>query len=619
MPVLSLSDVSIKLSGSPILDSVTLNIDAKERVCVLGRNGSGKTTLLKTIVGDLAPNSGTVNFPQGGKPAILRQDIPANTGKSVSEIVAEGYGSDGIALCQALKGKDIAYSIDEDRQWKMEQRIERVVQELELSPSARFDELSGGMKRRALLGKALVDDPAILALDEPTNHMDINSIAWMETYLRKRNATVIFVTHDRSMIRSLSTRIVEIDLGNVRSFRCDYDNYLSRKSDLLEAEAKNQQAFEKKLSKEEAWLRRGIKARRSRNEGRVKALKEMRQRQANRRIRQGSAKLESHASHQSGRKVIWAKNAEIEISGRKILQPFSLEIYRGDRIGVVGPNGSGKTTLIKALLGQNSASSGYIERGTKLQVAYFDQLREQFDEDATVLENLADGKETISVHGKQKHAISYLQDFLFTPDKALSSIKTLSGGERNRLQLAKLFSRPANLLVLDEPTNDLDLETLETLEEQICDFPGTLLIVSHDRSFLENTVTHLIVINSKGEIAEFSGGYDDWLARSQKLNPVPDKPHKPKSKDWKQRTRRLLKAERIELESIPVKIEDLDQRKEEIARQLADPSTFQSDPTFAEAAKEELATIEIETERIFKRWEELEAISQAPQVPDTFD
>ena len=619
MPVLSLSDVSIKLSGSPILDSVTLNIDAKERVCVLGRNGSGKTTLLKTIVGDLAPNSGTVNFPQGGKPAILRQDIPANTGKSVSEIVAEGYGSDGIALCQALKGKDIAYSIDEDRQWKMEQRIERVVQELELSPSARFDELSGGMKRRALLGKALVDDPAILALDEPTNHMDINSIAWMETYLRKRNATVIFVTHDRSMIRSLSTRIVEIDLGNVRSFRCDYDNYLSRKSDLLEAEAKNQQAFEKKLSKEEAWLRRGIKARRSRNEGRVKALKEMRQRQANRRIRQGSAKLESHASHQSGRKVIWAENAEIEISGRKILQPFSLEIYRGDRIGVVGPNGSGKTTLIKALLGQNSASSGYIERGTKLQVAYFDQLREQFDEDATVLENLADGKETISVHGKQKHAISYLQDFLFTPDKALSSIKTLSGGERNRLQLAKLFSRPANLLVLDEPTNDLDLETLETLEEQICDFPGTLLIVSHDRSFLENTVTHLIVINSKGEIAEFSGGYDDWLARSQKLNPVPDKPHKPKSKDWKQRTRRLLKAERIELESIPVKIEDLDQRKEEIARQLADPSTFQSDPTFAEAAKEELATIEIETERIFKRWEELEAISQAPQVPDTFD
>ena len=619
MPVLSLSDVSIKLSGSPILDSVTLNIDAKERVCVLGRNGSGKTTLLKTIVGDLAPNSGTVNFPQGGKPAILRQDIPANTGKSVSEIVAEGYGSDGIAPCQALKGKDIAYSIDEDRQWKMEQRIERVVQELELSPSARFDELSGGMKRRALLGKALVDDPAILALDEPTNHMDINSIAWMETYLRKRNATVIFVTHDRSMIRSLSTRIVEIDLGNVRSFRCDYDNYLSRKSDLLEAEAKNQQAFEKKLSKEEAWLRRGIKARRSRNEGRVKALKEMRQRQANRRIRQGSAKLESHASHQSGRKVIWAKNAEIEISGRKILQPFSLEIYRGDRIGVVGPNGSGKTTLIKALLGQNSASSGYIERGTKLQVAYFDQLREQFDEDATVLENLADGKETISVHGKQKHAISYLQDFLFTPDKALSSIKTLSGGERNRLQLAKLFSRPANLLVLDEPTNDLDLETLETLEEQICDFPGTLLIVSHDRSFLENTVTHLIVINSKGEIAEFSGGYDDWLARSQKLNPVPDKPHKPKSKDWKQRTRRLLKAERIELESIPMKIEDLDQRKEEIARQLADPSTFQSDPTFAEAAKEELATIEIETERIFKRWEELEAISQAPQVPDTFD
>ena len=610
MPILSLSDVSIQFSGPPILDTVTLNIDAKERVCVLGRNGSGKTTLLKTITGEFVPNSGSIVFPSGGIPAILRQDIPSYTGKSVFQIIAEGYGDEGSALCQTGEDTHCRNTLDEDRRWKMEQRIKRVLQELELSPSLSFDDLSGGMKRRALLGQTLVNDPAILVLDEPTNHMDIESITWLETYLRRCEATVIFVTHDRSLIRNLSTRIVEIDLGNLRSFRCDYDTYLSRKSDLLDAELKVQQAFDKKLSKEEAWLRQGIKARRSRNEGRVKALNELRRQRVNRRSRQGSAKLEANASSQSGRKVVSAENVEIEVSGRTILKPFSLEIYRGDRIGIVGPNGSGKTTLIRALLGEIPASSGVIERGTKLQIAYFDQLREQLDENATVFDNLAEGNETITIQGKSKHVISYLQDFLFTPEKARSSFKTLSGGERNRLQLAKLFSRPANLLVLDEPTNDLDLETLEALEEQISDFQGTLLIVSHDRSFLENTVTHIIAIDASGNITEFSGGYNDWLAQSAPESSNALRTSKPKTKDWKQRPRRLLKAERTELESIPARIETLDQRKEEIARQLSDPSNYQADPAFANSANEELASIEAEIEVIFRRWEELESIAR---------
>jgi len=616
MPVLSLSDVSIQFSGPPILDTITLNIDPKERVCVLGRNGSGKTTLLKTITGEFIPNSGSVAFPSGGAPAILHQDIPSGTSKSVFEIVAQGYVDGGSVLSQTGNDAHAGNVVDEDRIWKMEQRIERVLQGLELSPSLSFDDLSGGMKRRALLGRALVNDPAILVLDEPTNHMDIESITWLETYLRKCEAAVIFVTHDRSLIRNLSTRIVEIDLGKVRSFRCDYHTYLSRKSDLLDAELKNQQAFDKNLSKEEAWLRQGIKARRSRNEGRVKALKELRRQRANRRSRQGDAKLEAQAASQSGRKVVTAENVEIAISGKTILKPFSLEIFRGDRIGIVGPNGSGKTTLIKALLGEIPVSSGAIERGTKLQVAYFDQLRDQLDENATVFDNLAEGNETITIQGKSKHVISYLQDFLFTPEKARSSFKTLSGGERNRLQLAKLFSRPANLLVLDEPTNDLDLETLETLEEQISDFQGTLLLVSHDRAFLENTVTHLIAIDSSGNVTEFSGGYNEWLSQSAQVPPSGPPTSKSKNRNWKPRQRRLLKAERIELESIPARIEALDQRKEEIARELSDPSNFRANPSFASSAKEELASIETETEAIFQRWEELEAIDRARRAAE---
>ncbi len=609
MPVLSLTDVSIQFSGPPVLENASLHIEKGERVCVLGRNGSGKSTLLKLIGGVYAPHSGTIAFPQGGKTATLQQDIPETTDDDVYAIIARGFGKDGRTLNQIRSG-DSERELDPETQWKMEQRIERVAAELDLPPEARFDSLSGGMKRRALLGQAISAEPAILALDEPTNHMDIDSILWLENYLLKSKIALIFVSHDRSFIRKLSTRIVEVDLANLVSFRCDYDTYLRRKAELLEAETKNQLAFDKKLSKEEAWLRRGIKARRTRNEGRVKALKQLRAERAARRTRLGTASIANQSAQASGRKVLTATDASVAYGDRTVLKPFSLEIMRGDRIGIIGPNGSGKTTLIKTLLGKSAPATGEVERGTQLEVAYFDQLRAQLDDDATVFDNIADGAESVTIDGRNRHVITYLQDFLFTPDRARASIKTLSGGERNRLLLAKLFTKPANLFILDEPTNDLDTETLEMLEERIMEFPGTLLIVSHDRAFLENTVTSLIVISPEGEVTEHNGGYEDWLARQNapKTSAPRDKPTKT---NWKERPRRFTKREQSELDSLPEAIERIDQRKAEIATKLADPETYKNEPAYADEARNELAQLDAESDRIFERWEELESLKSS--------
>jgi len=467
------------------------------------------------------------------------------------------------------------------------------------------------MKRRALLGKVLAVDPAILALDEPTNHMDIDSILWLENYLLKTNLSLIFVTHDRSFIRKLSTRIIEVDLSNLNSFRCDYETYLNRKADLLEAEAKNQSAFDKKLTKEEAWLRQGVKARRTRNEGRVKALKQLRKDRANRKTRLGKANVSVSSTTQSGRKVITAENVKVSLSGVSILKPFSLEIMRGDRIGIIGPNGSGKTTLIRTLLQEIEPDFGTIEHGTKIQVAYFDQLREQLDDNATVFDNIADGNESVSIDGQSRHVITYLQDFLFTPDRARASIKTLSGGERNRLLLAKLFTRAANLFVLDEPTNDLDTETLEMLEERIMEFSGTLLLVSHDRSFLENTVTNLITIDANGQVEEHNGGYEDWITKQQELALPVLTQKKTSRNEWKTRVRKFSKKDQEELDSIPGTIEAIDQKRSQIAQKLADPQTYKLEPTYAESSKSELAALEAESERVFERWEALESLKES--------
>lgn len=612
MPVLSVSELSISFSGPNVLDNVTFHLDRSERVCVLGRNGAGKSTLLKVISGAYGANSGSITFPEGGVAASLPQEIPQDLEASVREIITSGFGEEGDALL-ALHASQPHAPLDPERQWQMETRIEQTLKELQLDPGASFPSLSGGQKRRALLGKAIVCEPSVLILDEPTNHLDIESILWLEEFLLASKLTLLFVTHDRSFLRRLATRIVEVDLGQLNSFRCDYDTYLERKEDLLEVEAKNRAAFDKKLSQEEAWLRKGIKARRTRNEGRVQALKKMRDERRSWRERAGQTSFSLQKTNSSGAKVITAKNASFSFGETQIIAQFDAQIMRGDRIGLIGPNGSGKTTLLKLLLGKNPPSSGEIEHGTKLQIAYFDQMRAQLDDEKTVFDNVADGNETVLVGGKQRHVITYLQDFLFTPDRARASIKTLSGGERNRLLLARLFTQPANLLVLDEPTNDLDSETLELLEERIMEFDGTLLLVSHDRTFLENTVTSLFVLEKGGIVTEFSGGYEDWkAARDQAANTASNSSGQKNSRNtWKEKKPKFGNKLRSELEDLPQKIEELDLKKEAIVAKLADPETYQSSDSDVAAIQSELGEIDAKLNAAYERWDELETLRES--------
>lgn len=611
MPVLSLTDITISFSGPPVLERISLHVEKGERVCILGRNGAGKSTLLKVVSGEYGPNSGTVAFPEGGVARALSQSIPETLPGNVFDTISHGFGKEGRVL-SSLRSGSIDEMLDPDAQWQMERRIERLAEDLKLDLRAPFDSLSGGLKRRALLGQALAVDPAILILDEPTNHMDLDSILWLEDFLLKSGLSLMFVTHDRSFLRKIATRIVEVDLAETRSFRCDYDRYLLRKAELLEAEAKNQAAFDKKLSNEEAWLRKGIKARRTRNEGRVKALKKLREEKASQRSRQGKASFSMQSANLSGRKTVSATQVSVAFGETEILKAFDLEIMRGDRIGIIGPNGSGKTTLIRTLLGDLEPRSGEVSHGTKLEVSYFDQLRKRLDESLSVFDNIADGNEHVVINGAKRHVISYLQDFLFTPDRARASIKTLSGGERNRLLLAKLFTQPANFLVLDEPTNDLDTETLELLEERVMEFPGTLLIVSHDRAFLENTVTSLIVIDQSGKISEFPGGYEDWIAKASREKKAKS-PSKPKAtrREWKDRPRKFTKREQRELEELPDKMEALEIERQRIADKLSNPMTYKEDPGFAEAAKSQLDRIDAENEAAYARWEELETLKES--------
>ncbi|MBD5781436.1 ATP-binding cassette domain-containing protein [Pelagicoccus sp. NFK12] len=618
MPVLSVTELTISFSGPAVLENASLHIDRGERVCVLGRNGAGKSTLLKVISGEYGANSGSITFPEGGVATALPQEIPQDLDASVREIVTSGFGAEGEALL-ALHADRPHSPLDPERQWKMEASIEQTLKDLQLDPDARFPTLSGGLKRRALLGKALVCEPSVLILDEPTNHLDIESILWLEDFLIGSKLTLLFVTHDRSFLKRLATRIVEVDLAQLNSFRCDYETYLARKEELLEIEAKNRAAFEKKLSQEEAWLRKGIKARRTRNEGRVLALKKMRDERASWRSRSGNASFSLQQSSSSGAKVITVKQASVSYGEKQILKAFDAQIMRGDRIGVIGPNGSGKTTLLKLLLGKLQPSSGEVEHGTKLEIAYFDQMRAQLDYDKTVFENVADGNETVPVNGKQRHVMTYLQDFLFTPERARASIKTLSGGERNRLLLARLFTQPANLLVLDEPTNDLDAETLELLEERILEFDGTLLLVSHDREFLENTVTSLFVVQTGGAVTEHHGGYNDWQARRKQqlaaqqasAKQASESSAKPSRNNWKEKKPKFTNKLRNELEALPKRIEELEERKEALVGVLADPATYQEGESKIVALKSEMGEIESELETAFERWEELETLKES--------
>ena len=606
MALLSIRDVSIGFGGSLVLEDINLQIERGERLGLLGRNGVGKSTLLKIIAGELAPDEGAIIRQQGLRVAYLAQDVPQGLSGTVAEVVAGGL--DGLPLA-SLPG--------EDETWRRRLLTDTTISRMQLDPAAGFDALSAGLKRRVLLGRGLVRDPDILLLDEPTNHLDTDAIAWLEDFLPRYGGTLVFVTHDRIFLRKLATRIVEIDRARLIDWSCDYDTFTARKQAVLESEATQQTLFDKKLAQEEAWIRQGIEARRTRNEGRVRALEALRRQRSERREQSGLLRLRVQEAERSGRLVIQAEGVGFSYGERPIVRDFSTTIMRGDKVGIVGPNGSGKTTLLRLLLGELPPDSGTIGHGTNLEIAYFDQLRAQLDEDRTVIDNVADGHEFVTVNGVRRHLIGYLQDFLFTPERARVYVSVLSGGERNRLLLARLFARPANLLVMDEPTNDLDLETLELLEDLLLAYEGTLLLVSHDRELLNNVVSGTLALEENGRVGEYVGGYDDWVR--QRPGPTGGRPAASTEAAAPQtaepspapaRPRKLTYKEQRELETLPARIEALEAEQSRLYRDMADPTLYQQGGDEVVKATARLADLERELADAYARWEDLE--SRAP-------
>ena len=620
MSLIQLLNVDYSVGGPLLLEQVDLSLDAGERVCVVGRNGAGKSTLLKLIAGELHPDDGEIRLQGGTRIARLTQEVPQDTQGSVFDVVADGLGELGHLLARYhhmldagdMDGLgDVQAQIEAQNAWDLDSRVQQVIERLELPAHTDFSELSGGMKRRVLLGQALVRDPNLLLLDEPTNHLDIEAIAWLEGFLKSFTGSIVFITHDRSFLRALATRIVEIDRGQVTSWPGDYDNYLRRREERLHAEAQANAHFDRKLAQEEVWIRQGIKARRTRNEGRVRALKAMRRERAERREQSGNARITLATAQASGRKVIDAKHVTQAYGGRTLLRDVSTTIMRGDRVGIMGPNGAGKSTLLKILLGELKPQEGEVTLGTGLEIAYFDQHRSVLDDRMNALDNVAEGREYIELNGQRKHIIGYLQDFLFSPERARAPITRLSGGERNRLLLAKLFAQPSNLLVMDEPTNDLDVETLELLEELLNEYTGTLLLVSHDRDFIDNVVTSTLVLEGDGNVGEYVGGYSDWLRQKPaapvakpsaagKTAPAPATPTAATPK------KKLSFKEQRELESLPAKLEQLEAEIAKRTEAMNDPKYFQQDAAAITRANDELAKLQAELEAAFARWEELE-------------
>lgn len=628
MALLTLRDVSLGFRGPLVLDQGNLTIEPGERGCLLGRNGTGKTSLLRLVQGDLEPDRGEITRQQGLVTALLPQEVPQTLHGAVFDEVARGLGPRAgllteyhqVAHLLATEGGEelharldrIQHALEADGGWRMHQEVETVLSRMSLDPDADVAVLSAGMKRRVLLAKALVRSPDILLLDEPTNHLDIEAIGWLEEFLLRYGGTLLFVTHDRAFLRRLATRILELDRGRLTSWACDYETYVSRKEAALEAEALQQAEFDKKLAKEEAWIRRGIEARRTRNEGRVRALKKMREIRRARRDQPGEARMEIQEAERSGRLVIEAKDVEFAYDDRPIIRGFSTKIMRGDRVGLIGPNGSGKTTLLRVLLGELSPGTGTIRHGTNLEVAYFDQLHAQLDDTKSVRDNVRDGSDSVTINGKKRHIISYLEDFLFTPDQAASPVSRLSGGERNRLLLARLFTKPSNVLVMDEPTNDLDLETVELLENLLIEYPGTLLLVSHDREFLNNVVTSTLVLEGDAQVKEYAGGYDDWLRQrpSEQALAAESAPAKakPVRAPVKERPRRLTYKEQRELEALPQRIEGLEAELGQLHQTMADPAFYRQDPAQIVQINARLQSLEQEIAGAYQRWEELEAV-----------
>jgi len=629
MALLGLQEVSIAFGGPLVLDRATFAIDRGERVCLLGRNGAGKSTLMKVLDGTLAPDSGEVVRQGGITVARLEQEIPDDVTGSNFDVVAEGLGETGRLLARyhnvshglgsdasdsALRELErLHHALDAANAWDAHNQVETALTHLGLDADAPFATASGGRKRQALLARALVAEPDVLLLDEPTNHLDLTAIEWMEGFLIDRGITLLFVTHDRAFLRRLATRIVELDRGRLVEWGSDYDVYLERKESALASEERERAEFDRKLAREETWIRTGIQARRTRNEGRVRALEALRAERATRRERVGIVRLQAQEAERSGRLVSEARAVSFAHGDRVIARDFTTTITRGDRVGIIGPNGSGKTTLLRLMLGELQPDRGVVRLGTNLEIAYFDQLREQLDPGKTVFESIADGVDFVEVGGSRRHVHGYLQDFLFPPDRARTPVRALSGGERNRLLLARLFTRSFNLLVLDEPTNDLDIETLELLETLLLEFTGTLLLVSHDRDFLDNVVTSTLVMEGDGRVGEYVGGYSDWLRqRSRALDaaPVPfstgrtKQPRRSAPTPQAERKRRLSFRETRELEELPGRIDLLEQERARLYVSLSDPDLLR-DGAAAASATARLAELDAEIAALMERWETL--------------
>ena len=642
MALINLKNVTLSYGGPPILENVELSVQPGERICLLGRNGAGKSTLMKLITGELNPDSGEVNRKQGLKTAYLEQQVPTGSDDDVFSVVAGGFGnvsslisdyhhvSHLLAETGSMEYADkldrLQTQMEAAEAWQANQQTESILTKMNLDPDANFASLSAGMKRRVLLARGIVSDPDILLLDEPTNHLDIEAILWLENFLIKFEGTLVFVTHDRAFLKNLATRIIDIDRTRVLSFDCGYDKYLERKENLLAEEARRNELFDKKLAEEEVWIRQGVKERRKRNEGRVRRLLDLRSERRQRKETTGKAKIDLQSGPASGRKVIEIKDITFSYdadNANPIIKEFSSLILRGDRIGIIGPNGSGKSTLIKLMLKELKPSPGHVRHGTNLEVSYFDQLHSALDLEQTAQYNLSPTGDTMVINGKPRHVLGYLQDFLFTPKQARNVVANLSGGERNRLLLAKLFAKSSNVLVLDEPTNDLDLETLELLEELLIDYDGTVLMVSHDRDFLNNVVTSTIAIEGNGLVKEYGGGYDDWMIQSGAAE-------KKYSVDQERKTERELKKadrqarkqqkkadlprklsfnENKELQELPAKIEKIEKEIQTIHDLMAEPEFYKQGSSIISETNERAARLDSELAQAYARWEELEAIA----------
>lgn len=633
MALVSLRDVSFSYGGRPLIEQANIEIERGERIGLVGRNGAGKSTLMRLMLGQITPDHGTVELSAGLKIAQQMQDVPTGPSGTIFAEVALGFGDIGPAIdahfqlhrpaaqvdpAERPRLEALAGTLDPEQAWEWEHRVEQTIARMQLDPDQLFSELSSGMKRRVLLAKALVVEPDVLLLDEPTNHLDLDAIRWLEEFLLRFEGTLIFVTHDRAFLSRLAQRIIEIDRARLFDWTCNYPTFLERKEAALAAEEQQQALFDKKLAIEEAWIRQGIKARRTRNEGRVRALKELRKQRQDRRSKVGQVSVELHQdAERSGNLVLQTQDLGYSIAGRTIVAGLATTIFRGDKVGIIGPNGCGKTTLLKLLLGQLAPTNGTVRQGTSLQLGYFDQLRAQLNDEETVIENVVHGQTMLEINGKRRHIVGYLEDFLFSPERSRTLVRYLSGGERNRLLLARLFSQPTNVLILDEPTNDLDAETLELLEQLLVEYPGTVLLVSHDRTFLNNVVTQTLVFEGDGIVREYAGGYDDWLRQREATAEASSsagskagsasKPNATAPENRKSRKRGLSFQEQRELERLPQQIETWEAEQTRLHDQMAAPGFYQQGADALAAATRDVAELHEKLARAYERWEALEA------------